>query len=165
MIREMKEEEFLRHFFVLMAELECGRHFKHDDPKHVEWLRRTINLRFLQGARFYAYFLEEQLPIGFISILLDEGPEGIHCFGHKAEILDFGVLPEHRDKGYGTELLQYAERAVHDRGATVLYVATYAKQHRAISFYGKNGLIPVAALPDVHGPDDEGMVYLRKRLE
>jgi hypothetical protein len=34
----------------------------------------------------------------------------------------------------------------------------------AIAFYGKNGMTPVATLPDVHGPGDEGMVYIRKVL-
>ena len=161
MIREIDQTEIERHFFGLMAELECGNHFKADDPGHVDWVRKRINLRFAQGATFHAYFLPDGTPVGFITILLDQGPGS---FRGKLEILDFGFLPDYRGKGYGTELLRHVEDFAVKMGATSLYTSTYAREHRVIAFYGRNGLVPVATLPDVHSPGDEGMVYMRKKL-
>jgi hypothetical protein len=43
-----------------------------------------------------------------------------------------------------------------------MYVSTYAKDKEAISFYLQNGFVRVATLPDVHGPGDDGNVYMRK---
>ena len=83
------------------------------------------------------------------------------CLQHR---LDLGLHPEYRGKGYGTELLQHAEALAREVGVRSLYVSTYARERRVIAFYGKHGLVPVATLPDVHGPDDEGMVYMRKVL-
>ena len=45
-----------------------------------------------------------------------------------------------------------------------MYLSTYAKKYEAIAFYGKNRFVPVATLPDVHDPNDEGNVYMRKIL-
>ena len=161
MIKQIDQAEVERHFFGLMAEIECGNHFRADDPGHVEWLRKRINLRFVQGATFHGYFLDDGRPVGFIAVLLDQGPGS---FRGKLEILDFGFLPDHRGKGYGTELLGHVEGLATEMGATSLYTSTYAKEHRVIAFYGRSGLVPVATLPDVHGSGDEGMVYMRKKL-
>ena len=108
MIREISQSEVEEHFIDLMGELECGEHFKADDPEHVEWVRKCINLRFVQGAVFHAYFREDDhAPIGFIAVLQDCGPD---AFRGKLEILDFGFLSNHRGRGYGTELLRYVEK-------------------------------------------------------
>lgn len=163
MIREIDESDVLTHFFSLMAELECGGNFDPANPYHTAWLKKRIALRFIQGAKFFAYFVDTA-SVGFIALLMDEGPEGIQCFGNKAEILDFGLLAEHRSRGYGSALLRHAEQVAREAGAYSLYASTYACSHRAIAFYGRHGLVPVATLPDVHSPGDEGMVYMRKVL-
>ena len=161
MIEQIDQAGIEKHFFALMAELECGQHFNPHDSQHVAWVQKRIDLRFAQGAVFYAYVLPDGTPVGFIAILLDQGPGS---FRGKLEILDFGFLPDHRGKGYGTKLLRYVEQLAVEMGATSLYSSTYAKEHRVIAFYGRNGLVPVATLPDVHSPGDEGMVYMRKKL-
>ncbi len=162
MITEIDQAEVESRFFALMAELECGNHYRAEDPGHVAWVRKRIDLRFAQGAVFHAYALPDGSPIGFIAVLLDQGPGD---FRGKLEILDFGFLPDHRGQGHGTELLRHVEGLAIEMGATSLYTSTYAKDHRVIAFYGRHGLIPVATLPDVHSPGDEGMVYMRKRLK
>jgi len=164
MIREISEQDVVEHFFELMGELECGRHIDCGDPKHAAWLKKLIAQRIMLGVRFLAYFLDDGTPAGFIALKFDEGPNGLARGWGKCEILDFGFHPEYRGKGYGTALLQHAEALSREVGVRSLYVSTYAKERRAIAFYGKNGLVPVATLPDVHGPDDEGMVYMRKVL-
>lgn len=165
MIKEIGEQDVVDHFFELMGELECGNHIDCGNPKHATWLRKLISLRIAMGVRFLAYFLDDGTPAGFIALKFDEGPEGLARGWGKSEILDLGFLEPYRGKGYGTELLRYAEDVSRDVGVHSLYVSTYAKQNRAIAFYGKNGLVPVATLPDVHGLGDEGMVYMRKVLQ
>ena len=49
-------------------------------------------------------------------------------------------------------------------GAYCLYVTTYAGNKDSMTFCIHLGFVPVASHPDVHGPDDEGNVYLRKIL-
>jgi GNAT superfamily N-acetyltransferase len=161
MIRPIDQAEVERHFFGLMAELECGHHFKPEDPEHVDWVRQRISLRFAQGATFHAYLLPDGTPIGLIAVLLDQGPG---AFRGRLEILDFGFLPGYRGQGYGTELLLHIEHLATEVRAVSLYASTYAREHRVIAFYGRHGLVPVATLPDVHSPGDEGMVYMRKKL-
>jgi GNAT superfamily N-acetyltransferase len=165
MIREIGEADVAAAFFALMGELECGRRFNENNATHVAWLTRRIALRFAQGARALAYMLDDGTPAGFISFLIDEGPPDIPFFGQKAEILDFAFLPAYRSMGYGSVLLKRVEALCAQAGVYVLYTSTYAANHRAITFYGRNGLVPVATLPDVHGPGDEGMVYMRKIIK
>lgn len=163
MIKQIFEKEF-GVFFNLMAEVECGNHFDYENEKHIEWLKKRISIYFYRGAKFFAYYTDGNIPVGFAALLLDEGPEGVRCFGHKSELLDIALFPEFRKKKYGSQLLTFTEEYSRQKGAYCMYVSTYAKDIKVIEFYKKNGFEPVAVLPDVHGPDDEGMVYMRKIL-
>jgi GNAT superfamily N-acetyltransferase len=164
MIREISKEEVVEHFFELLGELECGRHIDCKNPRHAAWLEKLISQRIAIGVRFLGYFVEDDTPAGLIAIKFDEGPDGLARGWGKCEILDLGFHPEHRGKGYGTKLMSHVEGLARDVGVRSLYVSTYARERQAITFYGKCGLVPVATLPDVHGPDGEGMVYMRKVL-
>ncbi len=164
MIREITEDEITVHFFDLMGEVECGNRFKRDDPSHVAWLRDRVRLRLAQGARFYGLFSDVAEPIGFYALVIEKGPAGIPFMGQKAEILDIGVLKELRSMGHGSRLVEHAESLARESGAYCLYAATYAGSDRAVSFYVRNGLCPVATLPDVLGPGVEGIVHMRKLL-
>lgn len=162
MIHEMNEVEF-EVFFPLMAELEAGSHFDFDKPRHIEWLRRKITARFLSGMRVFGYYLDGT-PIGFAAVIINEGPDGVSGCWRSAELLDIAYLPEHRGQGYGSEMLEYVEDYARQAGVYCLLMPTYALEYRRIAFYGKNGYVPVATMPDVHGPGDEGEVYMRKIL-
>ena len=164
MIREVSEAEFIEQFYVLMAEVECGSHFDFSNPQHEEWLHRRISRHYHRGVKFFGYYLDSGKPVGFAGLLAEEKLEGVACFGQTAELLDIGILPEFRGKGYGGELLKYIEEYCRDFGAYCMYTATYARSFDTIAFYGRHGFVPVATLPDVHGPDDEGNVYMRKIL-
>jgi len=163
-IREIAEHEFVEAFFPLVAEVECGDHFRHTDPAHVKWLQDRIAVYYRRGARFFARYLDDGTPVGFIALLLDAPLEGVLCFGQYAEILSFGVVRERRGQGHGKELLAHAVSFACGSGAYCLYASTYARSHEVIAFYGRNGFSPVAVLPDVHGPNDEGTVWMRKIL-
>jgi len=164
MIKEIQEDEFAP-FFELMAEVECGKHFDFNNRNHIKWLKKRISIHFFQGTKFFGYFTEDNSPMGFAALLIDEGPEGVSCFGQKCELLDIGVIPQHRGKGIGSELLKYVEEYAEKLGVYCMYMSTYARDYDVIAFYGKNGFVPVATLPDVHGPNDEGIVFMRKLFE
>ncbi len=162
MIREVEETKFVEQFYDLMAEVECGSHFDFGNPRHDEWLRRRISRHYYRGVKFFGYYLEDDKPVGFAGLLAEEKLEGVACFGQMTELLDIGIFPEYRGKGYGKELLKYAEDYSREFGAYCMYMATYARSRETIAFYGSHGFVPVATLPDVHGPGDEGTVHMRK---
>ena len=165
MIREMAEEEFVQEFFADFADVECGRHFDSSKPQHVEWVRRRIAVHYFRGGRFYVHFLDDGTPTGFAAALIDPGLEGENCFGHRAELLDIVVRDPHRGKGCGRSLLEHVESEACAAGAYCVYAATYAGNEDAMTFYINCGFAPVAVHPDMHGPGDEGEVYLRKILK
>ena len=163
-IREIGSEELRRDFFGLLGELEAGSSFDGSNRDHAAWLARLVEARRLMGARTFAAYTAEGETVGFITALFDEGPPGVASFGHKVEILDLGLEPRHRGRGVGARLLAHLEVEGRDRKYHCVIVATYARQKRAIDFYVREGFVPVATLPDVHGPGDAGMLYLRKIL-
>lgn len=164
MICEISSAELRRDFFGLLGELEAGPSFDPSVPSHASWLDRLIAARELLGAQTFAAYTAADEGIGFIALLFDRGPPGFASFGHKVEILDLGLFPQHRGRGVGARLLSRAEEEARSGKFHCLVVATYARQHRAIHFYLREGFVPVATVPDVHGPNDEGMAYLRKLL-
>jgi GNAT superfamily N-acetyltransferase len=162
MILDINMEELFEHFYKLVAQVEAGEHFDFHNPQHVAWLRRKVNSHFCRGARFFAYFLEDKTPVGFAGLLTNEPLDDTVDFGRWTELLEIGVLAEYRRRGYGKMLLEYAEALSRKTGAYCMYIVTYAREHGNIAFYGRRGYIPVATLPDVNGPGDDGNVYMRK---
>jgi GNAT superfamily N-acetyltransferase len=162
MILEISQEELFKYFYRLAAEVDCGDHFDFSNPQHEQWLRKHVAIDYYRGAHFFAIFLEDSTPVGYGSVLIEEKLEGIVCSGQKSELLDIGVLNEFRGKGYGKTLLDYAERVSRESGVYCLYIKTYAGKNDTIAFYGSNGFVPVAGLPDVYGPGDEGDLFMRK---
>jgi ribosomal protein S18 acetylase RimI-like enzyme len=162
-IRNITQEELLRYFYKLAAEVECGNHFDFTNPRHEQWLRRKHAVYEFQGARFFASFLEDGAPVGYGVLLIEEPLENVNqVFGQKTELLAIGVSSDFRGTGHGKELLDYAEEFSRKIGAYTMYISTYARDYKVIAFYGRNGYVPVATLPDVHGQGDDGLVYMRK---
>ena len=161
MIKAVLEHE-LDPYLPLLAEVE---HSKLDlsNPEHERWLRRRMHRHYQRGALFYAYHDDgEEDAYGIIAVLHEDAPQGIDMWGARAEVLDIGVSKGHRRKGIGSKLLQHAEEIARDKGAYCLFMMTYAADYDVIAFYGKNGFIPVATIPDVFGPGLEGNAVLRK---
>jgi len=148
----------------LLAEVEhTGLNRNH--PDHERWLRRRISSFYARGAEFFAY--HDPLNsgcYGILSVLHEPAPEGIEALGARAEVLQIGVSRGARRNGAGSLLLAHAESYARKRGAYCLFVMTYAGDYDVIAFYGKNGFVPAAALPDVYGPRLEGNLFLRKIL-
>ncbi|BBH24505.1 hypothetical protein Back11_58500 [Paenibacillus baekrokdamisoli] len=163
LIRPISETE-IEPFLDILAELEHVN-LDRSNPNHEQWLRRKIGSLFSRGTMFFVYQdpLDEQL-YGIISVLHEEAPEGISALGARAEVMQMGVSKDSRRRGIGSLLLQHVEKVSRGRGVYCLLMMTYAEDYDVIAFYGKNGFIPVANLPDVYGPNLEGNVFLRKVL-
>jgi GNAT superfamily N-acetyltransferase len=162
-LKNVTAEETLKHFFKIATEVECGSHFDFSNPKHEAWLRRKYDRYEYAGNKFFAAFQKDGTPVGYGILVVEEGLDGIkQVFAQKTELISLGVSSEYQGMGYGKKLVEYAERLSRETGAYCMYISTYAKDHGVIDFYGKCGYAPVATLPDVHGPGDEGLVYMRK---
>jgi len=158
MFKEISESEF-GPFFNLMAELEVGRHFDPTNDEHVRWLSEKIRRNFARGVRFFAAYEDDGSPRGLVSLYVDD------LIAWKlGYITHLGVFSEFRGSGYGSKLLAYAVQQARQAGCYCLYLDTYAGNPRNIEFYAKNGFIPVATIPDMNGPGDEGQVWFRKVL-
>jgi GNAT superfamily N-acetyltransferase len=162
MIREIQPDEIFKYFYRLAAEIECGNHFDFSNPNHDRWLRRQIDIHYYRGARFFALFLDDGTPAGFGALLIAEKLENAAYSGQTSELLEIGVLKEFRGKGYGKLLLDYTEEYSRSKNVYCMYIKTWAKDYNVIAFYGQCGFVPVATLPDVNGPGDEGDIYMRK---
>ncbi|WP_256757505.1 GNAT family N-acetyltransferase [Cohnella sp. WQ 127256] len=146
----------------LMAEVEHTQ-LDRRNPSHERWLRNRIRSYYDRGAEIFVYHdSQNEERFGIIAILHEEAPEGIDALGARAEVLHIGVSMAARRHGVGSILLKYAEDFAKVRGVYCLFMMTYAEDYDVIAFYGKNGFIPVATLPDVYGPSFEGNVFLRK---
>ncbi|MBC8479064.1 MAG: GNAT family N-acetyltransferase [FCB group bacterium] len=159
MIRKLSKKEVFRDFFDLMIEIEAGDHFDASDEAHITWLNRQITRRFGAGAQFFGLY-QNDIPVGLAAVVVDDHPE----FPGYSELVDLGIYPDYRLQGFGSALIEFAEQLSIKAGVFCMYIATYAGDTDAISFYRKNGYLPVCTLPDVHGPDDRGRLYLEKRF-
>lgn len=164
MIKEISENQF-EPFFGLMAEVECGNHFDASNPNHINWLKKRISIHYYRGTRFFGMFGEDGTPVGFCGVLIEEGAEGVKCQAQKSELIAIGIFKEFRRMGAGSVLLKHAEDFSKEAGVYCMFMSTYAGAYDVIAYYGKNGYAPVAALPDIHGPGNEGIVFMRKILK
>jgi ribosomal protein S18 acetylase RimI-like enzyme len=160
MIRELTQDEVVETFFDLMIQIESGDKFDKTNSCHVNWLNRKISRRFGCGARFYGHFLEDSTPTGLVGVVIEDHP----MLAGYSEVLDLGVFKEFRTNGIGGELMEYAEELSRKASVYCVYVSTYSADTKLVAYYGKRGYVPVATHPDVHGPNGEGQVYMRKKL-
>jgi len=160
MIRTLTEDDVQRDFLPLMAEVEAGSWFNMGNTIHSNWLKRRISRRIGCGGQFYALYSIDEEPLGLSCLLVEDHPR----FPGHAELLDLGVLEEHRRRGYGKLLVEDAARRAATAGACCIYVSTYAGDSNAIAFYMQCGFKTVAEHPGLNGPDDRGQVYMMKEL-
>lgn len=157
--REIAETEF-EPFLELMAEIEYGPEFDFGTPEHVETLKETIHRRYGAGTQFYALY-EDERPVGIVGIEIEKM---LYSKWSRAQIMDIGVLKQHRRSGYGSKLLEFTEGLARDAGCWALHLLTYAGAWQVIAFYGSNDYAPVGTVADTNGPDDEGDIWMRKIL-
>ncbi len=148
-------------FWELMVEIESSSTFDHSNPDHTAWLERRIARRIGAGVQFFGLFGEDGAPIGLSGLLIADHP----MFAGHSELTNLGVFASHRGQGHGSALLDHAEEVSREAGVYCMYITTYAADVDVIAYYGKRGFAPVATLPDLNGPGDEGQIYMRKILD
>ncbi|MDX2110814.1 MAG: GNAT family N-acetyltransferase [Verrucomicrobiota bacterium] len=158
------EDVFFQDFLPLIAELVCGVDYAPENQQHATWLRKRIAALFMSGGRALCIYDDEGVPMGFLLLVHDRGPDGVKRFQKKATIALLGFYPAYRGNGQGTALLSEAQRYVKDHGGECIYVSTYSKNARVINFFSKNGFIPAAYHPGENGIADEGQIYLYNEI-
>lgn len=159
-IRPITETEIRSDFFGLMAEVESGSSFDHQNPDHVRWLERKITRRIGSGGRFYGLYASDGTPAGFYSLLIEGS---LFAPGH-AEVLDLGIVSTFRRQGHALNLLRDAEEKAVTAGACCLHLQTYASDEAAVALYRKGGFDPIAEMPGLNGPNERGQLLLHKSL-
>lgn len=148
-------------FYELIGEVEYTL-FSTKNEEHINWIKKRIDRLYYNGAEFFGAFNDRNEILGVIALLMDEPPQGINDDYHSCEVIEMGISKNVRHKGYGSQLLNYAENYAKNRNVYCMYLHTYAGDYDVIAFYGKNGFIPVGTIPDIYGPQNEGMLYMRK---
>ena len=89
---------------------------------------------FENGALMFGYFLENK-TIGFLSLKFDENAI--------CKLNDIIILPEHRHKGYGKELLEFCKNKALERGANKIIIGMIDENNKLKNWYIMNGFINV----------------------
>ena len=163
-IIECNEEKFVRDFFPLIVELWYGNKYNLQNNQHIEHVKRKIHVTFEDFSTALCAYTDNNEPIGFFWYKHDLGLENVRFCGKYAHIISCGLFEKFQRQGIGTVLLNAVCNSIKERGAECLYTDTYAGMHDALAFYVKSGFIPVALLPGVHGLEDDGQVYLYKKV-
>lgn len=141
----------------LIGEAELGSHYERDNQAHRAWVDTTLTRYFARGARFFGGYAQDGSRLGYAVLVIDDMP-GFRC---KSELISLGVAPVHRRKHIGSALVAHCIDLTRALGLYCCYTSTYAGDTGTVTFYLRNGFVPVATLPDVHGPRDEGQIFLR----
>jgi ribosomal protein S18 acetylase RimI-like enzyme len=128
------------------------------------WIETKLKKLEASGSEFIGLY-EEQKLIGYATILIEDRPSAA-CDGYGAcELMQIGIKEEYRNRGYGSKILEYIEHYLQSKKVYCLYMHTYASDYSVVAFYGRNGYIPRGVVPDVYGPNLDGMLYMSKALK
>lgn len=148
-------------FMKLLGEIECGDHYSEFNTVHIEWLKQKIEAHLSNGTKYYGCRSDQGEVLGIVGLQIESK---IFTNG-TAEIVDIGIVAEHRRSGLGSKLLNYAVELLKPSGIPTVFARTYAADTDTITFYGRNGFYPVAVIPETNGLEDEGTIVMRKRVQ
>jgi len=134
------------------------------NTQHVEWVKRKIHVTFEDFSVALCAYTNNDKPIGFFWYKHDTGLEGVGFCGKDAHIISCGLFDEFQKQGIGTTLLDEACKRIKANGGECLYTDTYTKNDDSMTFYIKRKFIPVALLPGLNGLNDDGQVFMYRKL-
>ena len=161
---ECNEEQFTRDFFPMIVDLWYGDKYNHNNHQHVEWVKRKIHVTFDDFSVALCAYTDENEPIGFFWYKHDTGLESVSFSGKDAHIISCGLFDKFQRQGIGTRLLDEICKRIKANGGECLYTDTYTAYDDSMIFYIKRKFIPVALLPGLNGINDDGQIFLYKRL-
>jgi ribosomal protein S18 acetylase RimI-like enzyme len=117
-------------------------------------------MRQLVEARESATWIAEEngTMAGFSIVEWAEDVHGIH-----ASIATIEVLPEHRKRGIGKELMHLMEQSVRAANAAIIGLHVDPANAGAVRLYESLGFVLVGSEDDFYAPDRHALVY-RKAL-
>ena len=124
-----------------------------------------LSLKF-SAAALAKYLTRDDAALHRYVIAVDDQPAGVICVrypwlrGPYIEL--FGVSPGQRGKGIGKQVLAWAE-AEASREAKNLWVLTSSFNHKALSFYQRQGFYPIGPIQGLVTPEHDE-ILLRKCL-
>ena len=108
--------------------------------------------RIREGYYPYGYFVNGRL-VGFVS-LTDLG-------GGVFELNNLGVLPEHRRRGYGKELLDFCKEKVKELGGCKITIGIIEENTVLRDWYAANGFVHTGTKKFDHMPFTAGFMEWR----
>ncbi len=163
-IIECNENQFVDDFFPLIVDLWYADKYNPNNNQHVEWVNRKIHAIFNDFSVALCAYTDENKPIGFFWYKHDTGLEGVSFTGKDAHIISCGLYKEFLRQGIGTLLLEEICIRIKRNGGECLYTDTYTANDDAMMFYIKRKFIPVALLPGLNGVDDDGQVFMYRKI-
>ena len=130
----------------------------------MDHVRRKIHVTFENFSVTLCVYIDEEEAIGFFWYGHDTGLEGVGFSGKDAHIISCGLLEKFKRQGIGTLLLNEVCKRIKTNGGECLYSDAYTANDDSMMFYIKRKFIPVALLPGLNGLNDEGQVFMYKKL-
>lgn len=136
----------------------------------------------------WAAFPENPVPTGIFDILLDlaKGYPAVALLEADGSFVGFGMLhafrqvsvfrttaeltyflcPDHRRKGFGTQMLQFFETEAHRMGITTFIASICDKNEPSIEFHKRMGFTQQGHLPNIgiRHRQSFGIVYMQKDI-
>ena len=163
-IIECNENQFVNDFFPLIVDLWYSDKYNPQNVQHVELVQRKIHVTFENFSTAICAYTDNGEPIGFFWYKHETGLEGVRFCGKDAHIISCGLFDKFQRKGIGTILLEEICKRIKANGGECLYTDTYTANDDSIIFYIKRKFIPVALLPGLNGLNDDGQVFMFKKL-
>ena len=163
-IIECNENQFVDDFFPLIVDLWYSDKYNPSSNQHVEWVTRKIHATFNDFSVALCAYTDENEPIGFFWYKHDTGLEGVSFTGKDAHIISCGLHEKFQGQGIGTLLLEKICEKIKNDGGECLYTDTYTANDDSMMFYIKHKFIPVALLPGLNGINDDGQIFLYRKL-
>lgn len=124
-----------------------------------EWLTRG------EASEYLTYVLEEQSNAW-------EAVRGYVCFGPTPltegtyDLYWIAVDPLSHGRGYGQQLLAFAEREAAQRGGRSMLIETSSQESYGptIRFYERAGYAVVARIPEYYRPGDDKLIFMKRLL-
>jgi len=114
---------------------------KYDDDLKLDWAQSEVGRKYFTGIvknpeNICLIARDGERPVGYVAA---EPKNFGYRFSKCLEIDNMGVSPNYRSKGVGSELINRVIEIAKSRGYKRIYVNSYWKNEKAISFYEKNG--------------------------
>ena len=148
----------------MIADLWYGDKYDAQNKQHTEHIKRKIHVTFEDFSAALCTYTDDGEPMGFFWYKHDRGLEGVDFSGKDAHIISCGLLEKFRRQGVGTLLLDEVCNRIKSNGGECLYTDTYTANDDSMVFYIKRKFIPVALLPGLNGINDEGQVFMYRKL-